>query len=206
MGNVLSNLKKIVLGAMGVAGVTVVAYVVEHGDFPEWLRRLFSWVWAFLTLTTEWALWELLMLLILIGTPAIYFLYTAEVRINQLQIGIDQLEFRAKKLRQREQELVKSLEEHRLKAEIQVLDSTADPTLTQSQIELLLILARFENDNVLATVNNILRSSKFGKVILVSLLDDLKELQCITRVSIYLDVKYRLTPLGRKIAVSYMSI
>lgn len=201
MGAVFGKLKNWVLAAAGVAGVTLVAYVVEHGELPEWMTNTAHVIWATLTMRAEWALWEVLLPFFMVGACAIYLLYKETVRSYQLQHSNEQLEFRAGNLRRREQELIKSLEEHRLKAKSSESQAEAKEALTARQLLVLVWIARFENANVPPMLRRMVEKTGIRKVEFMGHIDVLEDMGHVNVFQLPDDVEYDLTASGRKIVL-----
>nr|WP_314570305.1 hypothetical protein [uncultured Pseudomonas sp.] len=201
MGAIFGKVKNWLIAAVGVAGVTLVAYVVEHGELPEWMSNTFRVIRITLTTRAEWALWEVLLPVFLIGACAVYLLYRETVRSYRLQWSNEQLEFRAGNLRRREQELLKSLEEHRLKVENDKNEVAAEQALTDRQLLVLVWIARLENANRSAMLGHLVRISGIRKVEFMGHIDVLEEIGHVTVFQLPGDVEYDLTASGRKVVL-----
>lgn len=201
MGAIYGKIKNWLIAAIGVAGVTLVAYVVEHGELPDWMSNIVRVIRVTLTTRAEWALWEVLLPVFLVGACAVYLLYRETVRSYRLQWSNEQLEFRAGNLRRREQKLLKSLEEQRLKFENDKNEVAAEQALTDRQLLVLVWIARFENASVPAMLSGFVRKSGIRKVEFMGHIDVLKELGHVTVFQLPGDVEYDLTASGRKIVL-----
>jgi hypothetical protein len=202
VGAIFGKVKNWLLASIGVAGVTLVAYVVEHGEVPEWMSNIGRLIWLTLNSRAEWALWEILLPFFSVGASAVYLLYKETVRVYRLQCANDQLEFRAKNLRRREQELANSLEELRLKVEVRKNEVAAGEELNKDQVHVLVWIARLENANVPAMLGRIVAKAGYRKVQLMSHIDVLKEMGHVSIFQFPDDVEYNLTASGRKIALA----
>ncbi len=83
MKGIWGKTAKCLLAAFGAAGVALVGYVVEHGEFPAWLSELIGLVKGGLTATTSWATWELLLPTFAIGGISIILLIGEAAKIKK---------------------------------------------------------------------------------------------------------------------------
>ena len=82
---------KWLLAALGAAGLALVGYVVEHGELPAWVSELLGLVKDSLTATTPWALWELLLPVLVLGGVAAVLLNIEAAKIKEQGDQIDAL-------------------------------------------------------------------------------------------------------------------
>jgi predicted transcriptional regulator len=190
-----------VIAGLGAAGVSLIGYVIEHGELPEWMPKAFDWVWSGVTVSAPWALWELMIPVMIIGLSAAYFLHTEGQKVFRLEDRITALQQQLKKVKTENSELL--AENNRLK-----LPPPSEPehppqqSLTERQYNLLMIIAECENESVITTSSNLLQASRLQKVVMNSTLDDLMGVGYIVRIKMGFDNKYVLTATGRKFVVS----
>lgn len=82
MKGVWGKVAKWLVGIVGAAALALVTYMVEHGELPAWLSRTLNNFSAVLTITTPWAVWELLLPILIIGGVSVYLLLTEAGKIQ----------------------------------------------------------------------------------------------------------------------------
>lgn len=82
---------KCLLAAVGAAGLALVGYVVEHGELPAWLSGLLGFVQNGLTVATPWAVWELLLPILVMGGVSVALLHREAVKIKEQGDQVDAL-------------------------------------------------------------------------------------------------------------------
>lgn len=97
-----------VLAFAGVIGAALINYFVENGTLPAWLTRGLNWVKDVLTLTTPWAVWELLLPILFIGGVSIILLYIEAEKISKQRDLIDALTNELQSTKSRFKELEKT--------------------------------------------------------------------------------------------------
>ncbi|MNN65648.1 hypothetical protein D3C81_1811680 [compost metagenome] len=88
MKGVWGKVAKWLVGIVGAAALALVGYMVEHGELPAWLSRTLNSVSAVLTITTPWAVWELLLPILVIGGVSVYLLL---IEAGKIQSRDDQI-------------------------------------------------------------------------------------------------------------------
>ena len=194
-------LRRACIAGLGAAGVSLIGYVMEHGELPQWMSKVFNWVWSAVTATAPWAVWELMIPVLIIGVMAVYFLHTEGQKVFRLEGQITALQQQLKKVKTEKSELL--AENNRLKLQPPPEpEQPAQPTLTDRQRGVLMLIAACENKSISTTSANLLGPSKLQKVTLNSVLDDLRDLGYVSRLNSGFDKKYPLTAAGRKFVVS----
>lgn len=197
MSKALSTIKKVALAGLGAAGLALVAHLVEHGDVPEWMHRLFGWVWASLTLTSVWALWELLIPIFAIGALAVLFLHREATKIAQLQGHVSNLYVELGNRKDRELELVARIESLKTKSD----DGSSDDI----QLSLLVLIAELENRGMKATRQNLMNSANLTATDFAEFINSLRISDHVAIAPSPGGSRYVLTPSGRKLVIAYLS-
>lgn len=215
MSTALSSLRKVALASLGAAGLALVAYLVEHGDVPEWMRKVFSgiwalltgisgWIWNLLTATSEWALWEILVPIFAVGALAILFLYQEATKIARLHSHISLLSKKLEKSKERERELNAQLDSDILKTKDGSLSETVSHPLTEQQFGLLLRIANTHSAGAIVTRQGLQSATQLSDKSLSQALNALKESDHIIQMMSASGASYLLSPVGRKLVLSYL--
>lgn len=132
--NATKWVRRVVLAGLGAAGVSLIGYVMEHGELPEWMPKVFDWVWSGITVTMPWALWQIMIPVSIIGGIAAYFLQSEGQKILRLEDRITALQQQLKKIKGENSELV--TENNRLKLPpSREPEQPSQPTFNKSQQE-----------------------------------------------------------------------
>ncbi|MDN7141980.1 hypothetical protein KC131_15135 [Pseudomonas sp. JQ170] len=107
--------------ALGAAATALIVYAVEHGEFPAWLSRAFSFTSEFLATSVSLSAWIILLPVVVLGSLA-YLLTWLQSRelakmydySDRLKLSLEKSQFRCKELEQQIEDLSnprKALEE-----------------------------------------------------------------------------------------------
>lgn len=186
------------LAMLGAAGLALITYVVEHGELPDWVSQCFIWTWKLLTLTAPFVLWELILLVLVIGSLAIFFIHSEGVKVIKRDEEIERLMSKLEEAVGRCQELEASSAEleHNLK-------EPALPNLNEEQITVLSLIADFENKSLAATLDNLQAHSKLNRLNIQGAIDGLVKYKFICKISTYIGFKCALTAVGRQFILTY---
>lgn len=205
MSTALSSLRKVALASLGAAGLALVAYLVEHGDVPEWMHRLCGWVWDILTLTSVWALWEIFVPIFCIGALAVLFLHQEAIKIAGLQELVSNLYKELADITDRERELVTRLEGLKTKSNDGSPTNTLGGPLSARQFKLLRLIYKLGHNGAQATSEKLRAVSGMAKGDFLETIDDLKKTDHIIQMISVSGASYLVTPTGRKLVTSYLS-
>lgn len=133
--NATKWLRGVVIAGLGVAGASFIGYVMEHGELPEWMPKVFNWVWSGVTVPMPWALWQIMIPVSIIGGIAAYFLQSEGQKIIRLEDLITAIQQQLKKVKAEKSELL--AENNRLKLPPpREPEQPSQPTFDKSQQEI----------------------------------------------------------------------
>ncbi len=221
-------IRKILGGAAAAIGLVIaglVNYVVEHGELPAWSAGALSWLSSLMTIEVPWALWEVLLVLLvpgLIFCALIYYLghkydlvvndynkqhdlfEVAEVANSRLEKENSKLKIANKKLLESisaleasSSDLVTQNKKLKESAELTSKPKHKQIDISRTCLEVLMAIAALTESNIRADLDSIDSIVKLGRIQTHAALDVLKECDLVSSSGNLSGIRYRLTAQGR---------